>query len=327
MIIDHQAHWYPPDYMDSILGRSQYPRTEKLDNGSYRYEMGEHPGAWKFNCRPNFCDIEQQIADMDANGIDVAVLSANMVGDGAADVELNEAKEIHQFLNAEIGRVQTEYPGRIAGLCMLPLQDTESALEELERAAKLDLRGILLPSNIGGLPPVGEELWPVFERLEELGMPVYIHPANNSMLYDRGLIPILDWSMGWLYDSSVTALTMALNGLLDHCPRLDVVHAHLGGTIPYAIGRTARYAGYLEKPIEHPLEHYFKTRFYVDSLTNTPAAFPLAIEFYGEDRIVYGSDCPWHDHPDALATVNDHVSEEMARKILHENRVPSLRVS
>jgi predicted TIM-barrel fold metal-dependent hydrolase len=183
-----------------------------------------------------------------------------------------------------------------------------------------------LPSNLGGLPAVGEETWPVYKRLEELGMPVYIHPASNSMLYDRGLMPILDSSLGWVWDSSATALTMVMNGLLDHCPNLEVVHAHLGGVIPYVAGRPARYTSYLPKPIDHPLEHYFKTRFYVDTVTQTPAAFALARDFYGADRLVYGSDAPWHLHSEALPTVRDNMSEEEAHQVLHENRVATLRL-
>jgi aminocarboxymuconate-semialdehyde decarboxylase len=326
VIVDHQTHWYPQVYLDEIAGRRQFPRTTPRSDGRYLYEMGEDPGAWRFEIRSRFYDIDEQIADMDAAGIDVAVINTNMAGE-VDRLELPEARETIALLNEEVARVQRRFPGRIAGLCMLPMQDTSAAIEALERAVELDLRGVLMTSNIAGRPLADSESWPVFERIDELGLPIFLHPANNSMLYDRGLNPVLDWSAGWMWDSSAAALTLILSGLLDRCPRVEIVHPHLGGIVPYNVGRVQRYAGYLDPPLEHPVEHYLKSRFYIDVVTHTPAALPLATETYGIDRLLFGTDYPWHDHAECLALIEAHFGRDLAQAVLHENRVSSLRLT
>src|SRR5436309_769389 len=100
MIVNHQAHWYPPAYLDSICGRDRYPRAEKRDGGRYLYELGPEPGAWRFEIRSRFWDIDEQIADLDAAGIGMAAISPNMVGE-VAGLELAEARETIALLNEE----------------------------------------------------------------------------------------------------------------------------------------------------------------------------------------------------------------------------------
>lgn len=325
MIVNHQAHWYPPAYLDSICGREGYPRAEKRDGGRYFYEMGPEPGAWRFEIRSRFWNIEEQIADLDASGIDVAVINPNMVGE-VAGLDLGEARETIAMLNAETARVQRQFPDRIAGLAMLPMQDVDAALEALDRAVELDLRGVLMLSNLGGAPLGEAETWPVYERIDELGLPIYLHPANNSMVYDHGIIPILDSALSWVSETSLAAFSLILSGLLDRCPGLQIVQPHLGGVIPYVVGRVARYEAYFPTPLEHSLDHYLKTRFYIDTVTHTPAAIPLAIETYGADRIVYGDDYPWHDHGDGLRVVEEQFSPDLRQTILHDNQVATLRI-
>jgi aminocarboxymuconate-semialdehyde decarboxylase len=326
MIVNHQAHWYPPAYIESVVGNSGFPRATKLDGGRYLYEMGDEPGAWRFEIATRFTDIDEQVAAMDAAGIGMAALNPNMVGE-VDRMELARARETIAFLNEETARVQRRFPDRIAGLCMLPTQDAEASLEALDRAVELDLRGVLMVSNIAGRPLGEESTWPIFERIDELGLPIFLHPASNSMLYDRGLVPVLDWSAGWLYDTSVAALTIILNGILDRCPNLEIVHPHLGGIVPYNVGRTTRYAGYLQEPIEHPVEHYLRTRFYIDIVTQTPAAIPLAVETYGADRLLFGDDYPWHLHEESLRFIDEHLGQGLAEAVLHRNRVATLRLA
>lgn len=324
MIVNHQHHWYPRSFLDLIEGRASYPRTRSLGNGRYLYEMGGQPGSWKFEIDSNFSSIDEQIADMDEAGIDVAVLSPNMVGEVDL-VDLGEAKETIAFLNEEVAAAQRRFPGRIAGLAMLPMQDIDAAIEALDRAVELDLRGVFITSNIAGRPQASKESLPIFERINHYGLPLYLHPSSNSMLFDRGLNMMVDTTAGWVYDTSTTALQLITNGILDRCPDIEVIHLHLGGVVPYIWGRVAKYAPkYLD--LEHSIDHYLRTRFYVDIVCHAAQPIPLAVETYGADRLLYGDDYPWHSHQETLKFVDDHFSANLARKVLHENQVKSLRL-
>jgi aminocarboxymuconate-semialdehyde decarboxylase len=326
MIIDHQAHWYPPIYLESICGRQGFPRTTRLADGGYRFEMGPDPGDWRFDIASRFSDLDEQLADMDTAGVDIAVLNPNMLGE-VAGWDLAEARETIELLNTETASAQQRHPDRIVGLCMLPMQDADAALEALDHAEKLDLRGVLMVSNLAGGPITAPHTAPIYQRIDELGWPVFLHPASNSMLYDRGLNPVLDWSAGWMFDSSVAALSLILDGVLDRCPNIEVVHPHLGGIVPYIVGRAERYARYLAEPIAHPVAHYLRTRFYVDVVTHTPAAVALAEHTYGRERLVYGDDYPWHLHAETRTLIEEELAEDLVHAVLYENRVASLRLT
>ncbi|WP_350353322.1 amidohydrolase family protein [Microbacterium sp. A8/3-1] len=327
MIVNHQAHWYPPAYFDLVSGRDQdrYPRAERRDGRRYLYEMGDSPGAWRYEIASHFVDLDQQIRAMDDAGIHAAAMSPNMVAELAL-LDLAEARETASLLNRELSAAQDRYPGRIAGIATLPWQNTDAALEELDRVAELDLRGVLLLSNIGGRPVAEPESWPIFERIDELGLPIFLHPASNSMIHDKGLIPIIDSSAGWMWETSAAAFSLIVSGLLDRYPRLEILHHHLGGVVPYVVGRVSRYEHHFPVKLEQPVEAYLRTRFYVDSMTNTPAAIPLAVHTYGADRILYGDDYPWHTHDEHRAFIDGDFEAELAQKVLHENRMPSLRL-
>ncbi|MFE7835086.1 amidohydrolase family protein [Streptomyces sp. NPDC057474] len=327
MIVNHQAHWYPQSYFDLVSGRraDHYPRAEKRDGGRYLYEMGDSPGAWRYEIASHFIDLDEQVAALDAAGIGMAVMSPNMVAE-IAGFDLAEARDIATLLNEELADAQRRYPDRVAGLAVLPMQDTAAAIEELNRAAALDLRGVLMLSNVAGKPLAEPETWPIYERIDELGLPIFLHPASNSMLHDRGFIPILDSTAGWMWETSSAALTLILTGLLDRCPNLEIVHHHLGGVLPYVVGRVSRYTHHFPVELEHSVEEYLRTRFYVDSMTNTPAALPLAVHTYGADRILYGDDYPWHTHEEHQEFIRAHFEPDLAQAVLHENRVASLRL-
>jgi predicted TIM-barrel fold metal-dependent hydrolase len=95
-----------------------------------------------------------------------------------------------------------------------------------------------------------------------------------------------------VYQTSLTALRLVDEGVLDAVPDLVVVHPHLGGVLPYVAERIGLLGGSKAK---HRIEHYFKTNFYVDTAAGNPAALRLAIEAYGIDRVVFATDYPFYD--------------------------------
>lgn len=322
MIVDHQTHFYPKAYFESIVGRSAYPRAQRTPEGGYRYEL--IPGGWQATVDQKFWEPELQLADMDADGIGVAVLSANMLAEVAWS-DLAEAREVCELLNSEMARVQREYPARFVGLATLPMQDAATAIEVLDQAiTELSLRGVCILSNIAGGPITGPDKVAIYQRIDELGVPLFLHPANDSMLYDRGLSELLDNQAGWMYDTTAAALSLIYSGTLDECKGLQVVHPHAGGTVPYVRGRVADGEGYFPTPAKHTLEFYLREHFYADTVSLTPGALEMTMETYGRDRLVFATDYPWYPRSMTRDYVDGDIHGDDLHRVLHENRVSTL---
>jgi aminocarboxymuconate-semialdehyde decarboxylase len=302
MIVDHQSHWYPRAYLDSIVGREAFPRATTTEDGGYLLEPRE--GARQVRIFARFVDEDEQIAAMDAAGIDVAIKSANLVGD-VNGLPAAEARATLDVVNAEVARLQREHPDRIVGTAMLPWGQPGAALEVLDHAvSELGLKAICLLSNVDGHPLGAPETLPVFQRIEELGLPILLHPADKSITSGE-LLPILEIGVGWMFDTTAAALSLIYNGVLDACPSLRIVHPHLGGVLPFIVGRVEACEAWQRTGAQHPLRHYLRTNFYVDSVGDLANAVPLAIDLYGLDRILFGSDYPWFGQDTALDFVAD----------------------
>jgi predicted TIM-barrel fold metal-dependent hydrolase len=319
-IVDYQAHWYPRSYVESLVGRDAYPRA-RWDDGDLLYEhrLGD---LWRLG--PDFVDLDVHLGDMDANGVDVAVISANLLGEvGRLDVE--EAVQITERLNEEVAAAQQRHPDRIIGLCMLPTQDAEAAIQVLDRAIEgLRLKGVCLLSNIGGRPIVEPDLMRLYRRIEALRVPVFLHPSHTSVAVDSVLGPTVEVGLAWMFDTAAAALALIYGGVLDACPDLTIVHPHLGGVLPYVTGRVIE--DEIGVDVEHDLMTYLRTRFFVDCVQKTPGALPLAIATYGPERILYGTDFPWVPRPSTRAYVEDNLSPPLVEQVLHRNVLPGLEL-
>ena len=245
----------------------------------------------------------------------------NMVAD-VSRLGTSEACEITQLLNQETGRFQREHPDRIIGLAMLPMQDAGAAIETLDDAIlKQGLRGVCVHSNIAGGPIATPETLPIYRRMDELGVPLVLHPANMSMMFDRGLHRGIDVGLTWMWETSAAALSLIVGGVLDECPSLTVLHPHLGGVIPYVVGRVATVFGNLAKT-SRPLAEYLRERFYVDVAVKTPGAFGLAIDTYGLERVLFATDFPFIDPVGHVAFLREHVPPAQLEQIRDHNRLP-----
>lgn len=320
-VIDYQCHWYPESFYELVRGRDRYPRVELVD-GKWKLDADEGIG-WSF--APEYLSVENYFARLDAANIDVGVSSPNMVGD-VTRLELSEAREISGLLNAETARVQREHPQRFIGLAMLPMQDVSAAIESLDDAIlALGLRGVCVLSNTAGRPIASDETLPIYKRIEELGVPLVIHPSNTSMVYPKGLALGIEVGITWMWETSAAALSLIFSGALDQCPNLTVLHPHLGGMIPYVVGRIGAFMQSWGKiaanRLERPLEEYLKERFYVDIAVRTPGALALAIETYGLERILFATDFPFNDPAAHVEFLRSSFPQRELDIIMNTNRM------
>ena len=162
--------------------------------------------------------------------------------------------------------------------------------------------------------------------------------SSKSLLHPN--TPVVDYQVHWYPPSVVEQLVGRSTyptvergaegeyvlwldeGVLDAVPDLVVVHPHLGGVLPYVAERISPLGG---SKAQHPLEHYFKTRFYVDTAAGNPGALRLAVETYGIERVVFASDYPFYEMPAVRRWVEDALEPPAAHQI-YANRVPGLRL-
>jgi predicted TIM-barrel fold metal-dependent hydrolase len=304
-VVDYQCHWYPESYFELVRGRDRYPRVDLVD-GLWRFDPAAGV-SWSFS--PETLSIENYFARLDAAGIDVGVASPNMVAD-VTRLEVSEAREITELLNSETAKTQREHADRFIGLAVLPMQDVAAAVETLDEAIlKLGLRGVCVLSNIAGRPICTAETLPIYKRIDELGVPLVLHPANTSMAFDLGLSWGIEVGLTWMWDTSAAALSLIFGGALDECPTLTVLHPHLGGMIPYVIGRIDwfmnNWGRVVPTALSQPVADYLRQRYYVDIAGRTPGALALAIETYGIDRVLFASDFPFVDPVEHLGFLRD----------------------
>lgn len=241
-----------------------------------------------------FYDVSRRLREMDTAGVDVQAISVPpfLTFYGA---EAGVAAGFAQRLNDGIAAVVHDQPTRFVGLATVPLQDTDLAIAELERAVnQLGMRGVEIISNVAGENLDSPRLFPFFERVEQKEIPIFIHPAY-VLGRDRLSSYYLSNLIGNPVDTSVAAACLAFGGVMERFPRLLIYLAHGGGATPFLCGRWQH--GWEARPELHrllklgPMEYV--RRFYFDSLTHSLPSLDLLVRTFGSDRVVLGSDYPF----------------------------------
>lgn len=316
--VDTHFHWFPRSHFEHMAARAEYPRAERVGDGfRYHYNGGRDclplPGIWY--------DLDAGLAASEAaTGPDTVVVCTTGVLSGLLDqLPAKEAIDTAVSYNEEIAKAQRTHRGRFFGTAAVPLTDTEQALTVLDHAVRdLDLRAVNLPPVTADGPIDVARLEPFYARVAELGVPLIIHPTDlvfGAMLADYGFA--LQRTIGRLLDSSVTVLRLIFSGVLDRYPELKIIQTHGGGLLPYQAGRIDKNARQ-EKLALAPSE-YLK-RVFVDTVTPQALTVRTALEFYGPDNVIYGTDHPcWS--PKAAVDVLDEagLTEEQQHKIRSTN--------
>ena len=323
--IDIHNHFFPKAYIEELKKEKGYAsvgvdsegRTLIYYRGDYNIVVGPH------------VELEKRLEAMDKYDIDMQVLTLTTPG-----VE-REAPErgirLARVTNDAFSEIVAKHSERFTALATLPMQEPKAAVEELMRAVReLGLRGAAIFSNINGKPLDSKEFWPIYERASKMGVPLFIHPTtpiDERAMEDYRLVPIL----GFPLDTSLAVLRFIFSGVLEKYPSLKIVAAHLGGVIPYLIGRIDTcYEAYPECKLnvkKAPSEYL--NHIWVDSICYNREAFMCAYALFGPERILLGSDFPHQisDLEKAVKRIRElDVSEDTKRKILGENALKLLKL-
>jgi aminocarboxymuconate-semialdehyde decarboxylase len=203
--------------------------------------------------------------------------------------------EISEFLNDHIADLVSRFPKNYIGLGTLPMQDTELAIQELDRCKKIGLVGIQIGSNINDLNLGEERFYPIFEACERLGMAVMIHPWQ-MMGQDSMRKYWLPWLVGMPAETSRAACSMIFSGILEKLPKLRICFSHAGGSFLPTLGRIEH--GFNCRPdlvaIDNPINprEYLK-KFWVDSITHDIDLLKYILKLQGSEKVCFGTDYPF----------------------------------
>lgn len=293
-------------YRELLDGPGVDPGFESL-MGFYLRSEAERPAA----IRRKLADVgEERLADMDAAGVDHAILSLTAPGTQVLDAA--RARDVAALANERIAEACRAHPARFSGLAAVGFEDAPSAVAELERAVtKLGLKGLVCNSHIKGHYLDEERFHPILEAAEALDVPLYLHPQTPPRDMIRPMLEAgLDGAIfGFGVETGMHLLRMIVRGVFDRFPRLRVVVGHLGEALPFwlyrldymhaAQIRAARYAA--NRPLELTVSEYFRRNIWV---TTSGMAWAPAIMFcrevLGPDRVMYAMDYPYQYVPDEV---------------------------
>lgn len=312
--IDCQSHLFCPAIVERMARRTDDPKVYARDGQRY-VQMGD----WQRKILPKHMDVDAKLADMDAAGIEWTALSIN---DPGPEWFGDQSVEVARLANDYIAGICHRHPQRFIGLCVLPLLDMPASLQELDRAVNdLEMKGILLYTNLAGRFPDEPEFRPLFARAQELKLPVLLHPAK-PLTTDLVKGYEMTSTLGNMFDNTIALTRIIMSGILDQYPELKLVCPHLGGTLPFIVGRLDHQVAVLKrgpKYLTKPPSQYLK-QVWLDVVSPLPLAMRMAYDFSGPDRLLFASDHPWVDPQliaDCLTSLNLPPADEA--KIFRHN--------
>ena len=306
----------------------------------FRHEPGEGLGTvmgngkrTQFNSPKVRLTPEERLLDMDAQGVDVQVLSIHTPFFGyhlPKDVGLALAREV----NDEIAAMTRQWPRRFAGLATLPVQDVTAAIGELERAVTvLGLKGAELDTIVNGENWDEPRFLPLFKAAEAMGAVLFFHPQpQHNFMMERATRYGLANSLGVIVEDAIVVAILIFGGILDACPDLKACIAHGGGPACFAMGRIDR--GWQGRPDARggarALPSTYQRRLYYDSVVGSEQALRFLLDQVGADRVVLGSDwpfVPWHPSPVAWVQGLSTLTQDEKDKILWRNLESLLKLA
>lgn len=266
-----------------------------------------------------------RIKAMDEAGVEISVLSLTDPGiQGIADSKtaVAQAFKTNSFLAEKI----SQNPDRFRGFACLAMQDPTAATKELEHCIKeYGFVGALVNGQTQGSYLDDEKYLPFWKKVEELNVPLYLHPGNPEHVsesyknHDELDGPI--W--GWTAETATHALRLVFSGLFDKHPKIKIILGHMGETLPYLLWRIDSRWGIVKhkKELKKAPSQYIRDNFYVTtSGVCSNASLLCAIQEMGEDRVLFSVDYPYESSKVAAQFIEKApVDKSTLEKICYKN--------
>lgn len=283
-----------------------------------------------------------RLAEMDAAGIDLQVLSLNFPG--TEQLEAAEAITIARDANDFLADAVKKNPTRFAGLAALPTAAPDKAAEELDRNVRQNgFKGAIINGHNRGRYLDDKFYWPILERAEALNVPIYLHPTLPPKAVIEasygGFSPEVTFMLsgpgwGWHIETAIHVIRMILGGVFDRYPKLQIVVGHMGEGLPFMLPRLEKVGRTLpfmqpgldanaprSTKLERSLGDYLRENVhYTFAAFNFTATFLDLLLEVGVERIMFSADYPYGSMAEAVAFLKQlPVSTADRNRIAHGN--------
>jgi len=273
MVIDFQRHYVPVE-----LAKKKGLYSEKT---SYL----EQGGRRSTTMHVRLFDLDLQLKEMTEAGVDVSVLSCLL----GWDAPLDECR----WINDDLARIQAKYRGSFIGLAQAPALSGREAAEEIDRAVRnLGLKGVTITSQIKGESLDSPKLDGFYEKVCELDVPIFVHPALAPVGYDLLQDYDLPRVLGREVDLTVATTRLIAGGVLDRFPNIKLVLGHFGGGIAAVKDRLVA-KGYRFGTLKRSFAEYFDMLYFdLAGFEGGMPALHCALQGIRPERLVFASDYP-----------------------------------
>jgi 5-carboxyvanillate decarboxylase len=277
-----------------------------------RTRQGDPPNPFRQEVFRALLDLGPgRIKAMDEDGIamQVCLLSASTI----QDLDPAQGAELAALANDRLAAAAKAFPGRIAGLAAFAPRDPARAAGELERAVKrLGLKGGIVNSHSLGEYLDDRKFWPIFEAVEAMGVPIYIHPRDPSPQMIKPF-EVFGFKIGWSWaaETGTHVIRLIGEGVFDQFPRLKIVIGHMGENVPFCLDRIDnRYfwehqmAGTAPKLKRRPSDYFRDNIVVTTSGMNFTAPLLMTLQTVGFDNVLFAADYPFETVRDAVAAID-----------------------
>jgi len=314
--IDLETHFVTQKWVDAMYATSDFPRLvdDPITGKRRLYYWPESFEPYGDKLLGRLMDVgEGRIQEMDAAGIDVAVVSLTSPGIDPFAPALGTS--LARSVNDELAEACAKYPDRLQGWAALCPKDPEAAARELERCGKeLGFKGWKTHSNFGDSYLDEKRYWPILAKCEELGVPIYLHPVAPMIpqLRTYGLA-LAGAAFGFGVETATAMMRLVLSGAFDAFPKLKIILGHYGEGLSFLMQR-----------IDHPFvrphikasdpdavpalkrvpSEYLRDNMLVTTSGNyLQAAFECTKAALGMDKILLGTDYPYEEMNESRAFI------------------------
>jgi predicted TIM-barrel fold metal-dependent hydrolase len=242
-------------------------------------------------------------------------------------VSPKDAVELARIANDELADLVIKYPDKFFGaVACLPMNDMDAALEEVDRAiTKLRLKGAQIYSRINGEPLDMPKFKPLYKKMAEYDLPIWIHPATNEKLdNDIGIF-------SWPFETTSAMLRLVKSGVFAEYPNIKFIVHHAGAMVPFFAERIKWVMSLVPQPYPDIHEHFRK--FYGDTAVyGNTSALMCAYDYFGADHLLFGTDAPlgprWGVVEDTIASIERMtIPDADKEKILKKNAVDLFKLA
>jgi len=320
--------WAPQEMMDLYVdymnkGKIKDPGFESLW-GFYGTSQEPRPMA----VRRKLANLdEERLADMDAAGIDFAVLA--LTSPGVQVFDRDTAVSVARDSNDMVREAVARHPDRYAALCAIAPQAPELAAAELQRCKAEGFRGIIINSHTHGEYLSDQKFWPILEAAEALELPVYLHPNTPPANMIQPMLEVgLDGAIfGFGVETGLHMLRIIISGVFDRFPKLQFIIGHMGEALPYWMYRldfmhnaqvsSKRYETL--KPLKKKVSDYMRENVYI---TCSGMAWEPAVRFaqeqIGMDRVMYAMDYPYQYVRQEVTDMDNMAISDADKKLFYQ---------